>query len=37
MHKKYENEFEELKKSIAGLENTTPKQMWVGELKSLNV
>jgi DNA topoisomerase-2 len=34
---KYENEFEELKKSIHKLENTTPKQMWIGELKSLNV
>ena len=34
---KYENEFEELKKSIRNLENTTPKQMWIGELKALNV
>jgi DNA topoisomerase-2 len=34
---KYENEFEELKKSITDLENTTPKQMWIGELKALNV
>jgi DNA gyrase/topoisomerase IV subunit A len=34
---KYENEFEELKKSIIDLENTTPKQMWIGELKALNV
>jgi len=34
---KYENEFEELKKSITDLENTTTKQMWVGELKALNV
>jgi len=34
---KYENEFEELKKNIRSLENTTPKQMWIGELKALNV
>jgi DNA topoisomerase-2 len=34
---KYENEFEELKKSITDLENTTPKQMWVTELKALVV
>ena len=34
---KYENEFEELKKSITDLENTTPRQIWMTELKALVV
>jgi DNA topoisomerase-2 len=34
---KYENDLEELKKTIKTLENTTAKQMWTTELKALNV
>jgi DNA topoisomerase-2 len=34
---KYENEFEELKKSITELENTTPKQIWMTELTNLKL